>query len=75
MIPLDILEQEKARRECKPNEFTGVTPLLMKLNDKYRKVVPKLERLFTIGGICDDKPDQTVGYDFFPIVGGRGGTK
>jgi phage terminase large subunit len=75
LIPLDILEQEKARRECKPNEFTGVTPLLRKINGKYRRIVPKLEKLFTIAGIMDDVDDQTDGFDFFPLEGGRAGAK
>jgi phage terminase large subunit len=69
------LELELAKRDCKPNEFTGVTPLCVKLNGKYRLIVPKLLPLFTIAGICEGREDMTEGVDFFPIKGGRGGTK
>ena len=75
MIPIEAIEEEIARRECVPNQFTGVTPVLMKINGKYKRVVPKLASLYTIAGICDDTPDQTEGFDFFPIDGGRGGAK
>jgi len=68
-------EREEKRRECVPNEFTGVTPVLMKINGSYRRVVPKLQTLFTIAGACDDIPDQTDGYDFFLLEGGRAGAK
>jgi len=73
--PLHIIQAEKERRKCVPNQFTGVTPTLMKLNGTWRRVVPKLAPLFTIAGIADGIEDQTEGYDFFPLEGGRAGAK
>jgi len=75
MIPESTIDEELKRRACVPNEFTGVKPLLVKINGKFKKIVPKFQNLFTIAGICDDMPDQTEGFDFFPIDGGRGGAK
>jgi len=69
------IQEELERRKCVPNEYTGVTPVLMRINGKFKKIVPKFQRIFTIAGICDDMPDQTDGYDFIPIDGGRGGAK
>jgi phage terminase large subunit len=74
-ITIEDIRAERARRECIPNQFTGVKPELMRINGKYRLIVPKLAPLFTIAGICDDQEDQTEGFDFFPLKGGRGGTK
>lgn len=71
---LEQVREELARRNCKPNQFTGVTPLSLKINDRYRLVVPKLLPLFTIAGISDHK-DLTDGIDYILIRGGRGGTK
>jgi phage terminase large subunit len=75
MFTDEQLEAELERRKCVPNEYTGVTPLLVKLNGRYQKIVPKFQPLFTIAGICDGMPDQTEGYDFFTLNGGRGGAK
>lgn len=72
---LDEIEEELARRECVPNQYTGVRPLLKKINGKWRKIVPKFEELFTIAGICDGMPDLTDGFDFFLLEGGRAGAK
>jgi phage terminase large subunit len=69
------IDAEIARRECVPNEFTGVTPVLMRVNGKYKKIIPKLVPLFTISGMAEGYEDLTEGYDFFPIDGGRGGGK
>ena len=69
------IKAEIERRKCEPNEFTGVTPMLIKVNGRYKKVVPKLAPLFTIAGIADELADQTEGYHFIPTDGGRGGAK
>jgi hypothetical protein len=47
------ISSEIARRECIPNEFTGVTPVLVRVNGKYKKVIPKLLPLFTIAPLLD----------------------
>jgi phage terminase large subunit len=73
--PAELVTAEIARRECVPNEFTGVAPVLVRVNGKYKKVIPKLLPLFTIAGLSEDHDDLTEGYDFFPIDGGRGGGK
>ena len=77
MIPytLDQIVQERRRRECKPNEFTGVSPLLVRINGRYQLIAPSMQKLYTIAGICDDMEDQTNGFDYFLIPGGRGGGK
>ena len=69
------IQAEIERRQCVPNPYTGVAPVLMRINGRYQRVVPKLQKLFTIAGIADDYDDLTDGIDFFPLNGGRGGAK
>lgn len=69
------IHEEIERRKCVPNEYTGIAPVLMKINGRYQRVVPKLQKLFTIAGISEEHKDLTNGIDFFPLNGGRGGAK
>jgi phage terminase large subunit len=69
------IQAEIKRRECVVNPYTGVAPVLVRVNGKHKKVIPKLLPLFTIAGLSEDYDDLTEGYDFFPIDGGRGGGK
>lgn len=74
MPSLDDILAEEERRLCIPNKYTGVAPLLVKVNGKYRRIIPKFQDLFTIAGVSGDR-DLTEGYDFFPLEGGRAGGK
>jgi phage terminase large subunit len=69
------IEEELERRKCVPNEYTRISPLLVKINGKFKRITPKLQTLYTIAGICDDKEDLTEGYDYIQLDGGRGGAK
>jgi phage terminase large subunit len=73
---LDAIRAEQERRRCEPNKYTGVAPLLVKINGKYQKIIPKLKPLYLALDLIDGETMPEIEKPKFIIcVGGRSGGK